>query len=90
MEKIGLLKSDNLGAYELEEGYASYRTIIERFIGDIVLCSKKAKIHQEWDYLESIAYEELLEESENQKQCTEIINDIVVFLEKQWKKKGIN
>ena len=47
--------------------------------------TKKSKLHQEWDYLESIAYEELEEENENIKQCTNIINAIVDFLEKQWK-----
>ena len=38
-EKIGLLKLESMGDYEKEQGYASYRTIIERFIGDIVLCN---------------------------------------------------
>ncbi len=39
MEKLGLLKSEKMGEYEKEQGFASYRTIIERFIGDIVLCN---------------------------------------------------
>ena len=38
-EKIGLLKLESMGDYEKEQGYASYRTIIERFIGDIFLCN---------------------------------------------------
>ena len=38
-KKIGLLKNEDMGSYELEQGHASYRTIIERFIGDIVLCN---------------------------------------------------
>ena len=36
----GLLKNKDMGAYELEHGKASYRTIVERFIGDIVLCNE--------------------------------------------------
>lgn len=39
MERIGLLKLEKMGEYEKEKGFASYRTIIERFIGDIVLCN---------------------------------------------------
>jgi len=37
--KTGMLKNEKMGDYELEQGYASYRTIISRFIGDIVLCN---------------------------------------------------
>ena len=39
MEKIGLLKNEKMGQYEKEKGFASYRTIIEYFAGDIVLCN---------------------------------------------------
>lgn len=39
MSKIGLLKWGKMGDYEKEQGYASYRTIVEHFIGDIVLCN---------------------------------------------------
>lgn len=39
MKKIGLLKNEKMGEYEKEQGYASYRTIVERYIGDIVLCN---------------------------------------------------
>ena len=35
----GLLKNEKMGDYEKEKGFASYRTIVERFIGDIVLCN---------------------------------------------------
>ena len=38
-KKIGLLKLESMGDYEKKEGYASYRTIIDRYIGDIVLCN---------------------------------------------------
>ena len=37
--KIGLLKSSKMGDYETENGYASYRTIIDYFCGNIVLCN---------------------------------------------------
>lgn len=49
--------------------------------------SKKAKIHKEWDYLESIAYEELLIEDERPNECTKIINEIVEFLKEQYKRR---
>lgn len=39
MEKLGLIKSEKMGDYEKEKGFASYRTIIEYFVGDIVLCN---------------------------------------------------
>ena len=38
-KKMGLLKFEKMGEYEKEKGFASYRTIIERFAGDIVLCN---------------------------------------------------
>ena len=36
---MGLLKNDKMGDYEKEQGKASYRTIVNYFIGDIVLCN---------------------------------------------------
>ncbi len=44
MEKLGLLKLDSMGDYEKEQGYASYRTIIERYVGDIVLCNNIVEV----------------------------------------------
>ena len=38
--KKGLLKFENMGQYEKEKGYASYKTIVDRFIDSIVLCNK--------------------------------------------------
>ena len=52
--------------------------------------SKKSKIHKEWDYLESIAYEELLIEEERPIECTKIIDEIVDFLKKQWERRNKN
>ena len=44
MSKIGLLKWNSMGDYEKQQGYASYKTIVEHFIGDIVLCNNLPKI----------------------------------------------
>lgn len=46
MEKMGLLKSEKMGSYEREQGWASYRTIVEYFIGDIVLCNNIVEVDQ--------------------------------------------
>lgn len=53
MERIGLLKSEKMGNYEKEKGYASYRTIVERFIGDIVLCNNIINIDENVGFFES-------------------------------------
>lgn len=39
MEKLGLLKNEKMGNYEKEQGRASYKTIVDQYIGDIVLCN---------------------------------------------------
>ena len=39
MKKSGMLKGSDMGEYEKDQGYASYRTIVSRYIGDIVLCN---------------------------------------------------
>lgn len=41
---IGLLINDKMGIYEKEQKKASYRTIIENFVGDIVLCNNIVEI----------------------------------------------
>lgn len=46
MEKIGILKNEKIGDYEKENGFASYRTIIERYVGDIVLCNNIYEIDE--------------------------------------------
>ena len=52
-----------------------------------ILCrnkpNRKSKIYMKWDYLESITYEELLDENENVKECNKIIDEIVEFLKEQ-------
>lgn len=45
----------------------------------------KSKLFQEWNYLESIVYEELLNKDENVIECNKLINKIIVFLQKQKK-----
>ena len=42
--KVGLLKNDKMGNYEKEEGCASYKTVIDEYISDIVLCNEIAKL----------------------------------------------
>ena len=44
---------------------------------------RNSKLYKEWDYLESITYEELLENNENPKKCDKIINEIIAFLKTQ-------
>lgn len=34
-----LLKNEKMGAYEMEHNRASYRTLVERVVGDMVLCN---------------------------------------------------
>ena len=41
---LGLLKNDKMGKYELEHKKASYRTLVERFIGDILLCNNICEV----------------------------------------------
>lgn len=53
--KKGLLKNEKMGAYELEQGYASYRTIVEWFIGDILLCNNIVDVDE--SVYENLEYE---------------------------------
>lgn len=63
-----------------------YEELREQSLEDVynVLCrnepSKNSKRHLIWDDLESIAYEELLDEEEHPNECTRIINMIVDYL----------
>lgn len=55
MKKIGLLKNEKMGEYEKKQGYASYRTLVNYCIGDIVLCNNIAEIDPTiWDNLSDI------------------------------------
>lgn len=48
-----IYKSDRLGQYELENKKASYRTVVEYFVGDIVLCNNITEVDQSiWDNAE--------------------------------------
>ena len=60
--KKGLLKSEKMGDYEKEQGYASYRTIIDRHIGNIVLCNNIINVDESiWENLKN-GYDEETEE----------------------------
>lgn len=52
-----------------------------------ILCRNKphrnSKLYSKWDYLESIAYEELLDENEHILECNSIIDEIIEFLRGQ-------
>lgn len=53
MEKLGLIKMEKMGNYEKEQGFASYKTIVDYFIGDLVLCNNIKDIDQSvYDNLE--------------------------------------
>ena len=41
-----LLKLESMGEYEKENNRASYRTLVERFIGDIVLCNNVVEVDE--------------------------------------------
>lgn len=45
----------------------------------------RSKLYEQWNYLESIAYEELLEEDEHPCECEKIIDEIIEFLKNQKK-----
>ena len=51
-----------------------------------ILCRNKpyknSKKYKEWDYLESIAYEELLDNNENIQESNKIIDEIIEYLKK--------
>ena len=60
--KKGLLKWERMGDYEKQQGYASYRTIVEHYIGDIVLCNNIINIDESiWNNLQN-GYDEDTEE----------------------------
>ena len=52
-----------------------------------ILCRNKphrnTKKYKEWDYLESIAYEELLNDEENMQECNKIIDKIIKYLKNE-------
>ena len=52
MERLGLLKTEKMGSYEKEKGFASYRTLVNYFIGDIVLCNNITEVDENIGYVE--------------------------------------
>ena len=59
--KKGLIKLEKMGDYEKQQGYASYRTIVEYYIGDIVLCNNIVEIDDIWSNMIN-GYDEETEE----------------------------
>ena len=73
-KKIALLKSATMGEYEKEQGKASYKTIIERFIGDIVLCNNIIEVDPSvYDNMKGGYYYE--DEEGNERTAEEYNND---------------
>ena len=80
MEKMGLIKnSERMGKYEIEQGYASYKTIIDYFIGDIVLCNNIIGI-------DSSVYDNMEYETENEEDYPEIYQYFICNLS-DWEKE---
>lgn len=54
-KKIGMLKSADLNEYELKNERASYKTIVSKYIDDLVLCNNIAKIDESiYDNMEGL------------------------------------
>lgn len=90
MEKLGLLKSEKMGSYEKERGFASYRTIIEYFAHDIVLCNEIVNVDSSvldnmnggFYYYDIETGEEVSEEeynNDNEGRCDIQYNDIYQY-----------
>lgn len=48
-----LLKLNSMGEYELENGRASYKTLVNRFVGNIVLCNNIVDVDESiWENVE--------------------------------------
>lgn len=58
-----LLKSEKMGDYEKEHNRASYRTLVEYYIGDIVLCNNILDV--DYNVINNIDISEDHEEIEN-------------------------
>lgn len=77
MEKMGLIKnSERMGKYELKQGYASYKTIVDYFIGDLVLCNNIVNIDES-------VYDNMEYETENEEDYPEIYQYFLCNLN-QW------
>ena len=89
MERAALMKSEKMGQYEREQGFASYRTIVDYFVGDIVLCNNIINIDTSvYDNLPTIERyynendEEITEEeyyNDDNAYCDNSISDIYQF-----------
>ena len=88
MEKMGLIKNTKrMGEYELEQGYASYKTIVDYFIGDIVLCN--SIIDVDYDIINNIDIDEEHEDIENFEIFQYYLCNLGQFEREQAKKAGL-
>ena len=89
MEKIGLLKNEKMGNYELKKGFASYKTLVNYFIGDIVLCNNIQDI--DFNFWENIECEDFYnEETGEQKEIYQFfLCNVSDFQKEQAKKAGL-
>ena len=72
----GLIKSEKMGEYEKEQGFASYRTIVERFVGDIVLCNNIINVDESVLYnMEDCSEERYYNENGEEISEEEYLND---------------
>lgn len=56
---LGILKNDKMGKYELENKKASYRTMVDWLIGDILLCNNICEVDSSvYDNMEFDLYDE--------------------------------
>lgn len=56
---LGILKNDKMGKYELENKKASYRTMVDWLIGDILLCNNICEVDSSvYDNMEFDSYDE--------------------------------
>ena len=80
MEKMGLIKnSERMGKYEIERGYASYKTLVNYYIGDIVLCNNIVNIDES-------VYFNMEYETENEEDYPEIYQYFICNLS-DWEKE---
>lgn len=86
MEKMGLLKNEKMGSYEKEQGFASYTTLVNYYIGDMVLCNNIIEI-------DSSVYDNMEYETENGEDYPEIYQyylcNLTEWGEEQARKAGL-
>lgn len=90
MKKLYLIKNDKMGDYEKEKGYASYKTIVDYFVGDIVLCNNIETVDPSiWDNYNFSANEENEEEFEHPEIFQFYLCNVSEYDKEQAKKAGL-